>query len=149
MFAEGADIEEIPLIATDGFEFYERVIGQVFGSACVYGQVIKTRRNNRIVKVERKAMIGDWGGMAIGRETARVGGLLDAEHVVYRTAESDDPARLRVSMPENDMSRSLEGTSGKPSGVASMLLQFRQTTSGAEIRAGSPDAGHPELFEGG
>jgi transposase-like protein/IS1 family transposase len=56
--AEGADIEDIPLIATDGFEFYERVIGQVFGPACVYGQVIKTRRNNRIVKVERRAMIG-------------------------------------------------------------------------------------------
>ena len=78
----------------------------------------------------------------IGREAAGIGRFLETEHVVYRTAESDDPARLRVSMPEDDMSRSLEGTSGKPSGVASMLLQFRQTTSGAEIRAGSPDAGH-------
>jgi IS1 family transposase len=48
---------DIPLI-TDGFEFYERVIGQVFGPACVYGQVLKTRRNNRIVKVERRVTIG-------------------------------------------------------------------------------------------
>ena len=31
---------------------------QVFGPACVFGQVIKTRRNNRIVKVERRAVIG-------------------------------------------------------------------------------------------
>ena len=56
--SERATLEDIPLITTDGFEFYERVIGQVFGAACVYGQVIKTRRNNRIVTVERRAVIG-------------------------------------------------------------------------------------------
>src|SRR5215469_4040923 len=59
--AERANPEDIPLITTDGFEFYERVIGQVFGPACVYGQVIKTRRNNRIVKVERRPVIGTEG----------------------------------------------------------------------------------------
>ena len=52
---------DIPLITTDGFEFYERVIWQVFGPACIYGQVIKTRRNNRIVKVERRAVVGTQG----------------------------------------------------------------------------------------
>src|SRR5262245_62488041 len=31
---------------------------QVFGPGYVYGQVIKTRRNNRVVKVERRAVIG-------------------------------------------------------------------------------------------
>ena len=50
--AERTKHENIPLITTDGFEFYERVIWQVFGPACIHGQVIKTRRNNRIVKVE-------------------------------------------------------------------------------------------------
>src|SRR5262249_3119827 len=59
--AKRANYEDIPLITTDGFEFYERVIGQVFGPACVYGQVIKTRRNNRIVQVERRAVIGAEG----------------------------------------------------------------------------------------
>jgi hypothetical protein len=47
----------IPLITTDGFKFYERVIGGVFGPGCVYGQVIKTRRNDRVVRVERRAVI--------------------------------------------------------------------------------------------
>ena len=51
-------LERIPLITTDGFKFYERVIGRVFGAACVYGQVIKTRRNDHMVKVERRAVIG-------------------------------------------------------------------------------------------
>jgi hypothetical protein len=55
------NLERIPLIATDGFAFYAKVIRRVFGPACLYGQVIKTRRNDRIVKVERRAIIGaDW-----------------------------------------------------------------------------------------
>jgi hypothetical protein len=29
------------------------------GPACLYGQVIKTRRNDRIIKVERRTLIGD------------------------------------------------------------------------------------------
>jgi hypothetical protein len=44
------NLEVTPLITTDGFKFYERVIGRVFGPACVYGQVIKTRRNDRVVR---------------------------------------------------------------------------------------------------
>ena len=48
----------IPLITTDGFRFYEKVIGSIFGPACVYGQVVKTRRNDRVIRVERKALIG-------------------------------------------------------------------------------------------
>jgi IS1 family transposase len=48
----------LPLITTDGFEFYKKVIGRVFGPACLYGQVIKTRRNDRIVKVEQRTVIG-------------------------------------------------------------------------------------------
>jgi hypothetical protein len=51
-------LETIPLITTDGFGFYEKVVGRVFGPACVYGQVIKTRRNDRVVKVERRVAIG-------------------------------------------------------------------------------------------
>jgi hypothetical protein len=47
------------MIVTDGFEFYKRVVRRIFGSVCLYGQVIKTRRNDRIIKVERRTLIGD------------------------------------------------------------------------------------------
>ena len=47
-----------PLIATDGFAYYVGAIRGLFGSACVYGQVLKTRRNNRVVRVERRVKIG-------------------------------------------------------------------------------------------
>ena len=33
-------------------------VARLFGSACVYGQVLKTRRNNRVVRVERRVKIG-------------------------------------------------------------------------------------------
>ena len=51
-------LEVIPLITTDGFKFYKRIIGRVFGAACVYGQVSKTRRKDQVVRAERKAGIG-------------------------------------------------------------------------------------------
>ena len=48
----------LPLIVTDGSEFYQKVIRRFFGPACLYGQVLKTRRNDRIIKVEQRALHG-------------------------------------------------------------------------------------------
>jgi len=56
--ANRMDFERLPLIVTDGFDFYEKVVRRVFGPAALYGQVLKTRRNDRIVKVERRALMG-------------------------------------------------------------------------------------------
>ena len=47
-----------PLIITDGFKFYERVIRRLFGVVCIYAQVIKTWRKNRVTRVECRAVIG-------------------------------------------------------------------------------------------
>jgi hypothetical protein len=72
--AERGNPDDLPLITTDGFEFYERVVWQVFRPACVYGQVLKTRRNNRIVKVERRTVMGqkgDWRKNYSGPKTPR------------------------------------------------------------------------------
>jgi transposase-like protein/IS1 family transposase len=56
--ARRMNLESVPLVVTDGFQFYKKVVRRVFGPACLYGQVIKTRRNDRIIKVERRAVIG-------------------------------------------------------------------------------------------
>jgi transposase-like protein/IS1 family transposase len=53
-----SNLGRVPLIATDGFAFYTKVIRRVFGPACLYGQVIKTGRKDLIIKVERRAVIG-------------------------------------------------------------------------------------------
>jgi transposase-like protein/IS1 family transposase len=54
-------LERVLLITTDGFKFYERVIGRVFGPAGVYGQVIKTRRNDRGGQSRTESVIGAGG----------------------------------------------------------------------------------------
>jgi IS1 family transposase len=51
--------ERPPLISTDGFDFYGKVIPRLFKHACAYGQVQKTWRNNRVIRVERTAVVGD------------------------------------------------------------------------------------------
>ena len=47
-----------PLITSDGFDYYARVVREIYGSACLYGQVIKTWRNSGVAKVERLVVIG-------------------------------------------------------------------------------------------
>ncbi len=47
------------LITTDGFEVYEWILRRMFGPVCIYGQVIKTRRKNRVVAIDRKLLIGN------------------------------------------------------------------------------------------
>jgi transposase-like protein/IS1 family transposase len=49
------------LVTTDGFKFYARVIHEILGSCCIYAQIIKTWRNDRVAKVEQRLVIGtDW-----------------------------------------------------------------------------------------
>jgi hypothetical protein len=57
MFNCSKNIEK-PLVVTDGFEFYGRAVSEVTGKECLYAQVIKTRRNNRVVKIEVRRAIG-------------------------------------------------------------------------------------------
>jgi len=122
--------EVAPLVTTDGFRFYERVIGRVFGPACVYGQVIKTRRNDRIVKVERRAVIG------AGRlqQATGLGRVSETEHLVCGTAESHDPTRLVVSGALDNMSSKVEGKSQRSHRVVPLLLQLQSASHSAQIR---------------
>ena len=46
------------MITTDGFKFYAPAIRRSFGPACVFGQVIKKLRKERVVTVRRKLVIG-------------------------------------------------------------------------------------------
>jgi IS1 family transposase len=72
------NLEVLPLITTDGLGFYEKVVGRVFGPACVYGQVIKTRKNDDgQSRTESRDRSGE-----IGTGATEFGGLSEAEHFV-------------------------------------------------------------------
>ena len=86
---------QIPLVVTDGSGFYEKVVRRLFGPACLYGRVIKTRRNDRIVKVERRAVLGNrW--------------RLDQ---ALQNSEDSEKLNTSFSWQADDLSSSAEGTS--------------------------------------
>jgi len=50
--------ERPPLITTDGFSYYAKAVRRIYDGACVYGQVMKTWRKDRIAKVEKREVVG-------------------------------------------------------------------------------------------
>ena len=46
------------LFTTDGFEIYEWAAKRLLLGVCIYGQVIKKRRENRVVRVDRRLLLG-------------------------------------------------------------------------------------------
>ena len=46
------------LFTTDGFEMYEWAAKRLLAGVCLYGQVIKKRRENRVVRVDRRLLLG-------------------------------------------------------------------------------------------
>ena len=71
----------VPLNATDGFEYYVGVIGRLFGSACVYGQGLKTRRNHRVIRVEQRVKIGTASRLKAALQESEDSGTLNTSFV--------------------------------------------------------------------
>ena len=46
------------LFTTDGFEMYEWAVKRLLTGVCIYGQAIKKRRENRVVRVNRRLLLG-------------------------------------------------------------------------------------------
>ena len=126
-----------PLIATDGFEYYVGVIVCLLGSGCVYGQVLETRRNNRVVRVERRLKIGE----SVDGRTVGVGGFRDPEHIVRRAPQPHDSARVGVLAPALAMPRPWRRPAPRVRRTPALLLQFRPAAPGVEVRARDQDPG--------
>ncbi len=93
-----------PLIVTDGFDFYEKVVRRLFGVACVYGQVLKTRRNDRVIKVGRRQVIG--GKWKFEEALVESGDSSTLNTSFIERLEPDDPAGHRVPDQTHDVPRS-------------------------------------------
>ncbi len=51
-------VEHRFLFTTDGFEMYEWAAKRLLREVCISGQVIKKRRENRVVRVDRRLLLG-------------------------------------------------------------------------------------------
>jgi len=80
--AHSARFNGLPFITTDGFQYYHRVVHRFFHGACIYGQVMKTWRNNRVIKVEQRLLVGSDGQL---------------DHALFR---SEDSSKLNTSFIE-------------------------------------------------
>ncbi len=78
----------------------------------------------------------------MGTGVAQLRRFHETEHFLCGTAESHDPAGFGVSFSADDLLRAAGAASVRSSPVVAMLLQLRQTSPGAEIRARSQDPGH-------
>ena len=111
----------VPLIATDGFDSYGAVIQRLLGPACVYGQVIKTRRNGRVVRDTSIASAYPRPPSRSTRPTARTG------------------------LVARDVPRASNGSERRSQGVADYEQGSAWTVSGAKAAgaAGPEPAGAP------
>ena len=128
-----------PLIATDGFEYYVGVMVRLLGSACVYGQVLKTRRNNRVVRVERRVTIGTASRLNAALLASEDAG--DPEHVVPRAPQPHDSSRVGVLAPALALPRSWRRPAPRARRAPAGLLPFHSAAPGVEVRARDQDAG--------
>jgi hypothetical protein len=53
------ELDNILFITTDGFCIYGRVLNRILGFACLYAQVIKKWKKNRVTKVDQVVVIGE------------------------------------------------------------------------------------------
>jgi transposase-like protein/IS1 family transposase len=115
----------LPLIATEGFRVYRQVVRRLFGAACLYGQVTKKRRNDRVIQVQRKARTGaTWRWEEFWR-TSEDSRKLNTSYIerLNLTIRQGSAYLCRRSL-----SHATKATTGRSSRTAPMPLQLPQTT---------------------
>ena len=148
-----------PVIVTDGFEFYGTVIRRVFGPAALYAQVIKTRRHDRVVRVDRRVVIGAaWRfdhALTHSEDSSTVNtsfierlNLTIRQGSAYLSRRTLSHARGQDTTVSTKWKRALAavpcaraGHARSAPGVATLLLQLRSAAWGAEVRTRDADAG--------
>ena len=127
-----------PLIATDGFEYYVGVIERLLGSACVYGPVLKTRRNDRVGRVERRRRIGTAGRLKAARWESEESETLHTSFVERRNLTiRQGSAYVRRRSPCH--ARGADQLHGHVDPLA-LLLQCHPAAQGVDVRSRDPAA---------
>ena len=141
--ADRMAFEGLPLIVTDGFDFYEKVVREggpprlwASGALCSSPEDAPKRSSR-----QGRTTCRSRSRVALRRGAQKLGRLVGIEHVFHRAPESDDPAKLGVPGATNAFLRSLEGEARRPPRARALPLQFRSAAQGVAVRAGDQDAG--------
>ena len=128
-----------PVIVTDGFEFYGTVIRRVFGPAALYAQVIKTRRHDRVVRVDRRVVIGAAWRFDHALTHSEDSSTVNTSFIERLNLTIRQGSALLVTTDAVPCARA--GHARSAPGVATLLLQLRSAAWGAEVRTRDADAG--------
>ena len=122
-----------PLIVTDGLDFYEKVIRRVFGPAVLLGQVLKTRRHDRIVQVDRRERMGASWRFEAGLTHSEDSSTLNTSFIerLNLTIRQGSAYLSRRTLSHARSEDKLEETSRAPA----LPLQLRPPARRAEVRA--------------
>ena len=119
------------LFATDGFEMYEWLVKRLLTGVCIYGQVIKQSRENRVVRVDRRRLLehrNNWRGTVFLRRFEHL------EPQLCGAPQFNHPPMLCLPWPSHTWSRPSYGILGRPGGPPHGVLQLRASALGSEIR---------------
>ena len=128
----------VPLIATDGFEYYFGVIARFFGFRVRLwsGAQDSAARSCRPGRAPREDRYNDSvEGSAVG-----VGGVRDPEHLVRRASQPHDSSRVGVLAPAFAMPRAWRRPAPRTRRAPAVLLQFHSAAPRVAGRARDPDA---------
>ena len=91
------------LFTTDGFEMYEWAAKRLLLGVCIYGQVIKKRRENRVVRVDRRLLLGTQGELEAALFHSEDSSTLNTSFV--ERPQFNHPAGLLLSWPSHTLPR--------------------------------------------
>ena len=138
--ARRSDFRAMSLIVTHGFEFYEKVVRRVFGPACPYAQVLKTRRRDRTIRVQRRQLIGAASRFKDAPLESEDSSTLNTsffERLNFTIRQGFD-----VSDATHNVPRPAPRATGEPARNGPPPLQVSPAAQNTEVRSGDQDAGH-------
>ena len=135
---ERGRVEHRFLFTTDGFEVYAWAAKRLLPGICIYGQVIKKRRENRVVRVDRRLLLGTQAeldeALFHSEDSSTLRGFQHPEHQFCGALQFNHPPRLFLSWPSDTLPRPPYRILGRPGGSAHGLLQLSATAQGFEVR---------------
>ena len=112
-------VEHRFLFTTDGFEMYEWAAKELLLGVCIYGQVIKNRRENRVVRVDRRLSLGTQAELEEALFHSEDSSTLNTSLVVSARVGVFTHGLLQFSATAPAL---LPGRIHQPGGVLSILL---------------------------
>ncbi len=133
-------VEHRFLFSSDGFEMYEWAAKRLLSGVCIYGQVIKKRRENRVVRVDRRVLLGTQAELEEALFHSEDSSTLNTSFIERHNLTIRQGCSY--SGPSHSLPRPPHGILGRSGGFTHGLLQFSATAQGFEVWQDATNSSH-------